>query len=207
LKKYTWAGIAIVGLLVSACGNAAPVEPTFSPQDIQSTAVAAAFTIVAETQAAAPSNTPVPPTVAVAPTDLPTETPSALPNVIELASPTIVPTFTSQPAASGATADPCNQPLTSWQGPSASFNFIYEYKPQGQDDRVVLSLWVMTDLGECGFLTDLSTGPVGQYTAAAFIDGAKSFKVFGGFRITEAQWDIIIRNDVIIAMGSCYPGC
>lgn len=205
MKKHTWAGIVILSLLISACGNAAPAEPTSNPQDIQNTAIAAAFTIVAETQAAIPTNTLIPATDTPAPTD----TPIPSPIIIE-ATPTLpaaTSTLTNQPVGSGPTADPCNKPLTSWQGPSASFNFVYEYTPQGNDDRVVLSLWVMTDLGECGFLTDLSTGPVGQYTAAAFVDGAKSFKVFGGFRITEASWDIVIRNDTIVALGGCYPNC
>ncbi|MCK7506395.1 MAG: hypothetical protein MZV70_21625 [Desulfobacterales bacterium] len=119
----------------------------------------------------------------------------------------VVATLTSQPAASGPTADPCNKPLTAWQGPSASLNIVYDYSPQGKDDKVVVSLWVMTDAGECGFLSDLSYGPAGQYTARAYVDGKKDFKVSGGFRITEAGWDIVIRNDKIIALGGCYPNC
>jgi hypothetical protein len=121
-----------------------------------------------------------------------------------LASPTVSP---SQPAASGPTADPCNKPLTSWQGPSATLNLVYDYSPQTKNDKVVVSLWVMTGQGECGFLYDLSSGPVGQYSAVAYIDSTKDFKVFGGFRITEAAWDIVIRNDTIVALGSCYPNC
>jgi hypothetical protein len=84
---------------------------------------------------------------------------------------------------------------------------LYEYSPQGKDDKVVVSMWVMTDLGECGYLYGLSTGPVGQYSVAAYVDGEKDFKVFGGFRITDATWDIAIRNDTIIALASCYPKC
>jgi hypothetical protein len=68
-------------------------------------------------------------------------------------------------------------------------------------------MWVMTELGECGFLPSVTSGPAGQYSVAAFIDGEKDFKVFGGFRITEATWDIVIRNDTIVALGSCYPKC
>lgn len=209
MKRYTWAGIAILSLLVSACGGT-PAEPTKSPEDIQATAVAAAFTIVAETQAAIPTNTPVPPTNTPIPTSPPTNTPLPLPTLVDLSSssPTAVPTFTTQPSASsGATADPCNGVLTSWQGPSANLNLAYDYSPQGKEDKVVVSLWVMSDRGECGFLADLSSGPVGQYSAAAFVDGTKDFKVFGGFRITEGTWKIVIRNDTILAMGSCYPNC
>ena len=68
-------------------------------------------------------------------------------------------------------------------------------------------MWVMSDLGECGYLYDLSSGPVGQYSVAAYVDGPKDFKVFGGFRLTEATWDIVIRNNTIVALGSCYPNC
>lgn len=208
MKKNMWAGMAILSLLLSACGGT-PVEPTISAEAVQATAVAAAFTVVAETQAAIPTNTPVPPTNTPLPTALPTDTPAPSPTSVELVntSPTIVPTFTSQPTTSSSGADPCNKPLTAWQGPSANFNIVYEYSPQAKDDKVVVSMWVMTDLGECGYLASLSTGPVGQYSVAAFVDGKKDFKVFGGFRITDAAWDIAIRNDAIIALASCYPSC
>lgn len=204
MRKHFWAGIAVASLLVSACGNARQVEKSADPQAIQNTAMAAAFTIVAQTQAAFPTNTAIPPTDTLTPTSAPSDTPIPLPT---LAEPTFAPSPTLQPAASNPTADPCLKPLSSWQGPSAGFNYIYEYKPQSNDDKVVISMWVMTDLGECGFLTDVSTGPAGQYTAVALIDGAKSFRVSGSFRITAARWDIVIRNDTITALGSCYPNC
>lgn len=202
MKRQIWAGIAILSLLLSACGGTTPAQSTTNPQDIQSTAVAAAFTIVAETEAAKPTQTAVPPTeTPLPPTDTPVPPPTAEPLT---ASPTAIP---SQPAASGPTADPCNKPLSSWQGPSATLNIVYDYSPQTKNDKVVVSLWVRTDQGECGFLYNLSSGPVGQYSAVAYVDSTKDFKVFGGFRITEAAWDIVIRNDKIIALGSCYPNC
>ena len=210
MKNNIWAGLAVLSLFLSACGSTAAVEPTLSAEDTQSTAIAAAFTIVAKTQAAIPTNTAVPTDTPV-PTALPTDTPAPSPTALELTdaslSPTVVPTFTSQPVSSEPTKDPCNKPLTAWQGPSANFNLLYEYSPQSKDDKVVVSMYVVTDLGECGYLYDLSTGPVGQYTVGAWVDGKKSFKVFGGFRITQASWDISIRNDRIIALASCYPNC
>lgn len=199
--------MVILGLLLSACGSQ-PTQTAISPEDIQSTAVAAAFTIVAETQAAVPTNTQVPPTETLPPTVPPTDTPVPSPTLDELLStPTIEPSATSQNTVSTGDDDPCNQPLTSWQGPSASIALDYDYSPQSKDDSVVVWLWVMTDLGECGYLYDLSTGPVGQYSAGAFIDGKKDFKVFGGFRITEGSWKLVIRNDSIVALGGCYPNC
>lgn len=206
MKKGIWISIIILSLLLSACGTQA--TPTTSAADIQNTAVAAAFTVVAQTQAAVPTNTTVPPTETASPTSPPTFTPLPSPTIdSSLMSPTAIPTFTAQPTSNSSNGDPCNQPLLTWQGPSANLSISYDYTPQKKDDKVVLSLWVMTDLGECGFLHDLSTGPVGQYTAAAFVDSTKDFKVFGGFRITQGSWKIVIRNDDIIALGGCYPNC
>lgn len=197
MTKTTWAGMAILSLFLSACGGA-PSEPTLSVEDIRSTAAAMAVTIIAETNAAVPTNTFIPLTDTPAPTNTPLPSPTA-----DLSSPTVAATFTL-PAP---TKDPCDKILSGWQGPSANLNIVYEYSPMSKDDRIVVSLWVMTDLGECGFLTDLSTGPAGQYTARAFVDGARDFRVSGSFRITEASWDIVIRNDTIVALGSCYPNC
>jgi hypothetical protein len=206
MNKYLWASTAILGLLISACGTQT-AEPSISAEDIQSTSIAAAFTIVAETQAAIPTNTPLPPTETASPTSLPTDTftPSPTSDPL-LITPTLAPSST--PQSSNSTGDdPCNKPLLSWQGPSTSIALAYDYSGQSKDDSVVVSLWVMTDLGECGFLYDLSTGPVGQYSAAAFIDGKKDFKVFGGFRLSEGSWKLVIRNDSIVALGGCYHNC
>jgi len=196
-------------LLVSAC--APQSTPTSNPVDVQSTAAAAAFTIIAQTQAAVPTATIIPPTEAPTqtPLPLPTDTPPSLPT---LATPDVfatgIPTFTPQLSQGSTTnQDPCNHALGSWQGPAAEFKIAYAYKPRSKDDKVVLSLWVSSEMGECGYLADISRGPAGQYTAAAFVDGKKDFKVFGSFRITEGRWTIIIRDDVIVAQGSCYPNC
>jgi hypothetical protein len=125
-----------------------------------------------------------------------------------LPTPTGIPTLAQQqPTAAsneGTSADECNKPLTAWQGPTASFNIVNETKPEG---KLVLSLYVVTTLGECGYLVDQSKGPIGSYSAGAFVDGKKSFKVFGGFQIIEGSWDIIVRNDKIVAVGGCYPNC
>jgi hypothetical protein len=206
MKHSTWIIITIFSLLVSACGSSA--TPTVNPADVQNTAIAAAFTVVAETQAAIPTDTPIPPTNTPSPTPPPTETPLPSPTLNSLlALPTGIPTFTAQPPSSTSSGDPCNQPLTSWKGPSANLTISNETKPQG---TLVLSLYVVTDLGECGYLyvySDSLSGPVGQYSAGAFVTGKQNFKVFGGFRITEGGWKIVVRNDKIIAMGSCYPNC
>lgn len=192
--------------LIGACAPQA--APTPSPVDIQHTAEAAAFTRVAQTLEAVPTHTSVPPTQTASPTLPPTLTslpsPTGDPLLASATSlPTTVPTAIPQPSDGSTPAD-CNKALTAWEGPSASLSIKNETNPEG---KLVLSLYVVTDLGECGYLADLSQGPVGQYSAAAFVDGKKDFKVFGGFRITQGNWKIVVRNDKIIAMGSCYPNC
>ena len=200
----------LLTLLVSACAPQA--APTANPVDVQHTAEAAAFTVVAETQAAMPTATPVPPTETPPPTALPTDTPPPLPTSGTQATlPTGIPTFTPQsPNASTNTdnnQDICNQPLTAWQGPTANFTIYNQTRPEG---TIVLSMYVTTTLGQCGYLIitgDSFSGPVGQYSAGAFITGKQNFKAFGGFNITEGNWKIVVKNDSIIALGGCYPNC
>ena len=94
MKKLTilFSILAISGL-VAGCGGGEPAAPTMSVADVQSTAVSAAFTIVAETQAAIPTNTPLPPT------ETPTSTPAATNTSVPL--PTLEATLTNTPASSG----------------------------------------------------------------------------------------------------------
>lgn len=206
MNKNIWIIVAILSLLISSCGTAG--TPTANPVDVQNTAVAAAFTMVAQTQAAIPTATSLPPTEAPTLTPLPTETLLPSPTLDPLvATSTNIPTFTPQASTSSSSGDSCNQPLTKWEGPSASLTVSNETNPKGE---IVLSLYVVTDLGECGYLyvySDSLTGPVGQYSAGAFVSGKKDFKVFGGFRITEGGWKIVVRNKDIVALGGCYPDC
>ena len=171
--------------------------------------------MVAETEAANPTATPFPPTDTPAPTALPTNTPPPLPTseAVGAVLPTNIPTFTPQsPNTSNNTnttgnQDVCNQPLTAWQGPTANFTIANQSKPQG---TIVLSMYVVTTLGQCGYLIitgDSFSGPVGQYSAGAFITGKQNFKAFGGFNITEGNWKIVVKNDSITALGGCYPNC
>jgi len=205
-------GVVFILLATSACAPQA--TPTANPVDIQHTAEAAAQTMVAETQGAVPTATPVPPTETASPTLPPSSTPLSLPTSGTPGSiPTGAPTFTQQVAqsqptsSSGGGTDNCNQPLTSWQGPTANFSISNQSKPQG---TIVLSMYVVTELGQCGYLIitgDGFSGPIGQYSAGAFITGRQNFKAFGSFRITEGNWAIVVKNDSIEARGGCYPNC
>ncbi|HEX6271164.1 MAG TPA: hypothetical protein VFZ43_13070 [Anaerolineales bacterium] len=103
MKRLTISSlISAMTLVISACG--AEAVPTINPVDVQSTAVAAAFTIVAETQAAIPTSTPLPPTETASPTVQPTDTPVSLPTLEVTVTPL---------AASTAGGDPCATRLLS----------------------------------------------------------------------------------------------
>jgi hypothetical protein len=194
-------GILLI-LLVSACAPQA--APTANPLDVQHTAEAAAFTMVAETQQSVPTNSPIPPTATSSPTLPPTLTSIPSATVDPALATVTVPPTTAPQQSSASTEENCNKPLTAWKVPTASFTIDNETRPEG---KLVISLYVETALGECGYLTDLSSGPVGFYSAGAFVDGEKNFKVFGGFQIQEGQWKIVVRNDKIVALGGCYPNC
>src|SRR5213083_450960 len=97
----TFTIVLAIAMIISACG--APTAPTVNPVDVQNTAVAAAFTVVAETQAAIPTVTSLPATEPPTQTSLPTNTPLALP--------TLEATFTAVPITNNngnATIDPCS---------------------------------------------------------------------------------------------------
>jgi hypothetical protein len=104
MKRYsTFAQILILALIVSACG-APQTTPTANPVDLQSTVAAAAFTLVAETQAAIPTATLPPPTV------IPTNTLETLVTLTPM--PTLDVTFTPLPTQNPYAGDPCvNQVL------------------------------------------------------------------------------------------------
>ena len=188
-------------MLVSACGGGQPTEPAFSAEDIQSTAVAAALTIVAETQAAIPTNTPLPPTETASPTPLPTETPIPLPTIDPL-----VPTATSVPTQQASGGDPCNAPLPgNVSGRDTKIQLVNNTKGD-----LVVSLYLnITPFGECGFrgyniapkdsitITDL---PQGCYNVSVFVnDPKKPSKAFGyGCINNPDKWTFQIYEDKVV---------
>jgi hypothetical protein len=197
---------AILTLVLTACGPTP--EPTMSPADVQGTAMAAAMTMVAETQAAIPTATPIPPTEIPSATPFPTNTVPPL----SLASPTqainalALPTNTPVPAS--GSNDPCNQTLTTWDGESAKIRVVNATKPQG---TIVLSIWVNTTMGQCGYIPANSNSfyiPMGTFSAGAFVTGKKDFKVFGGDVINRTgNYSLWITNDAILLKAGCAPDC
>jgi len=212
MKRF-WTITAIIVLLLTACGPEA--EPTMSPADVQGTAMAAAMTMVAKTQAAIPTATSIPPTEAPSATPFPTNTLPAptqpslpgVPTATQIVA--AAPTNTTAPSVGGN--DPCMQPLTSWQGDSAQMYLRNETKPKG---TVTLALGFTTNMGQCGIISarfDSSTTitvPMGTFWASAFVDGPKDFKVFGGDVINRTgNYSLWVENERIILKAGCAPNC
>jgi len=187
----------IMAILLSACGTTA--TPTIAPVDVQNTAMVAALTILAETQAAIPTNTLVPPTETPTETPLPTETPVILPSLE--ASPTA-----TQAAASG---DPCNAPLQTISGGNPA-------KIKIENDSgapITLSLYLnKTPFGDCGYrgysigkagsilITDLIQG---CYNVSVFVnDPKKPTKSFGyGCINNPDKWTFFVTRESVTLQG------
>lgn len=124
--------------LLTACGP--EPEPTMSPEDVQGTAVAAAWTIVAETQAAIPTATPIPPTNT--PTPIPTNT----------IAPLVLPTQPLEPLPTATTVsdnDDCNRLLNiGLAGPTSPILIVNKTKAPV---NVSLGLSYKNVFGECGY--------------------------------------------------------
>jgi hypothetical protein len=156
--------VVLLAVVLTACGPQG--TPTASPEEVQGTAEAAAWTMVAMTQQAIPTNTPVPPTETPSPTPLPTFT--ALPQpTLEL----IIPTATVQSQTQGNCEGPLN---VAEAGPQS--NIRIENETGGS---VTLSLWLSGNaFGQCGFLSYslaknqklIVSIPKGEYYAFALID-------------------------------------
>lgn len=199
--------IASIALVLTACSPAA--EPTMDPASIQGTAMAAALTMIAETQAAIPTATLIPPTEIPSSTPLPTNT--VAPFVLETPTQNINALPTNSPVPQSGSNDPCNQPLTTWDGESAQIRLENKTKPQG---LVTASLFFTTKFGQCGYIssqfngTSTLTVPIGTFSAGAFVDGPKDFKIFGGGTISRpGNYSLWFENEAIILKAGCAPNC
>jgi len=190
MQKVSLFYILVASLLLASCSNAATV-PTQPKVDDQS---AATVVTSAHTQEPISTDTVSPPTSTITDTPAPTLT--------------LEPTFTLAPTDTAIpTTSPCNQPLKSWKVPTVSFSIVNETKPKG---KIILSMSALTSLGECGYLIingSSFSGPVGSYSAFAYVTGDKNFTVSGSFVIKNVPYKIIVRNEKIVEMYSCYPHC
>jgi hypothetical protein len=132
--------IATIAMLISACG--APAAPTVNPVDVQNTAIAAAMTMVAQTQAAIPTNTPLPPTETPTQTPAVTDTPLPSPTLAVTLAPTLPPTSTPG-------GDPCaTRPLSPQKGKETKIRVVNTTKV-----AVTVSMFLNETAahGECGW--------------------------------------------------------
>jgi len=198
----------LLTLLLSACG--AQATPTISPVDVQNTAIAAAFTMVAQTQASIPTATPLPPTETPAPTALPTNTLPPLPTLdLPTASSFLQPT--TAPTSSGG--DNCVHPLD--MGEAGPKHKTLVKNQSGGSANLSLNLYTPNAFGQCGAIS-YSLGknesvmaelPSGYWFAYAWLTlkGNQSTSS-GSFFVQPSQFDkleLCIRKDNIIYGASC----
>jgi hypothetical protein len=200
MKKLLVFIIALTAL-VSACGP--EPEPTLSAADVQGTAVAAAWTMVAETQAAIPTATPVPPTEAPSPTPpLPTNT------IAPLVAPTLQiqqPTAAAQATVADICSDLKHVIPADAAGPKTTIRIVNEHKVP-----VTISLYLNeTVFGECGYRSyaltkngdTVQTLPQGCYSAWAWSQDPKEAFNSSGYGLcanNSDKWTMFIRGEVII---------
>jgi hypothetical protein len=203
----TFVTLVAITMLISACGS--PAAPTVNPVDIQNTAAAAAFTMVAQTQAAVPTETPLPPTEAPTQTSLPTETLLPSPTALDIAlSPTTAPT--TSVGQGNATVDPCStRTLSAPRGRETVIRIVNTTKVP-----VTLSLYLNeTEAhGECGYrgytlaknndvvITDLVQG---CYSIWAWSDDPRGkFNSSGGGCINNPdKWTFEISESMVKFVG------
>jgi len=208
MKRFSILTVVVIAMLISACG--APAAPTMQAVDVQNTAVAAAFTMVAQTQAAIPTATPLPPTEPPTQTPLPTNTPLPLPTSATLAvlsSPTAVSVSSSSGSSGG---DPCaTRVLSKPEGKETTIRIVNTTKL-----GVTVSLYLneTASKGACGYrsftltknndivYTDLVQG---CYNLWAWSENAKGKFTSSGFGCINNpdKWTFEIRESNIKFIG------
>jgi hypothetical protein len=136
----TFAIAVLLVTIISGCGGQ-PAVPTISPEEVQGTAISAASTMVAQTQAAIPSATPLPPTATFTFTPIFTDTPVASPT------PAISPT--PLPPTRDPNADPCDTRVLS--APRGRSTVIRIVNTTRQPITVSIYLNETASHGECGY--------------------------------------------------------
>jgi hypothetical protein len=180
-----------LSVLLTACG--AQGTPTMSPADVEGTAVSAAWTMVAATQNAIPTITPLPPTEIPSPTPLPTFTPLALPTL-----PLVLPTSTT-----AASAGNCLGPIDFGEAGKLKRVRI-ENESGGTLSPLSLNLWTPNAFGQCGAMSlNMNIGgkevvelPVGSWYAYAWINlkNGKQSTSEGSFILPQGGDDLVILH-------------
>jgi hypothetical protein len=135
MRRVLYALIGVVVLVTAAC---APAVPTIDPAQVQASAMAAASTMIAMTQAAIPTATEVPPTPIPSPTVLP---------------PTLAPLPTvPSPTASGTTGDDCNHLFDLAATGNARTPVKINNLTKGPAN-ISLGMFQKNAFGQCGYLS------------------------------------------------------
>jgi hypothetical protein len=208
MLKKTITVLFALTILLTACGPEA--TPTMSPADVQGTAVAAAWTVVAETQAAIPTATPLPPTPLPSPTLQPTFTPPPLATSgVATQNP-----VAALPTSTSASADSCLMPLD--MGEAGPKKRVRVENDTGGPLNLSLTLYEKNAFGQCGALSWANVGknakfiieiPSGSWFAYAWITlpGGGSSESAGSFFLGPSKTDdllrLIVKKDVIGIVG------
>lgn len=143
MKLFKTFAIAVLLItLISGCGGQSAV-PTISAEEVQSTAISAASTMVAQTQAAVPTATLPPPTATFTFTPVFTETP--------IASPTPIISSTPAPPTTDPNVDPCSTRVLS--APRGRETVIRIVNTTNQPVTVSMYLNETASHGACGYRT------------------------------------------------------
>lgn len=197
--------MTLIAVLATACASQ-PAVPTLSPEEVQGTAISGALTIVAQTQAAIPTATPLPPTETPSPTPLPTFTPLPLPT-LDLA---ILPTATTAPSTSGGT---CSGLMNIAEaGPQSNVRF--ENRTSGGTVGLSIFMYAPNAFAQCGNMPSnpytiiknaslVVSLPKGSYYAYAWVTYSDG-DVAGvdGYFINKIgddhQFPVLIKDEAII---------
>jgi hypothetical protein len=197
MKRLSILTILVLAMLISACG-AEPPPPTINAADVQNTAVAAAMTMVAQTQAAIPTATLPPPTETPTETPLPTNTVPPLPTL------NVTFTSTTAPVSNNSSGDPCQtRVLSPERGRETIIRVVNTTKV-----TVTVSMYLNETAahGECGYrsfqlsknndivYTDLVQG---CYDLWAFSSSSDVNARGGGCINNPDKWTFEIREDMI----------
>lgn len=200
-----------LAVFLTACGTQG--TPTMAPVDVQNTAVAAAWTMVAETQLAIPSATPLPPTEVPSPTPLPTFTPEQLQvlSTLPVATLPIISLPTSTVAAVGGCTDTTQlnvaeagitSPIRIENESGGTLTYVTFYLNEGTNK-----------FGQCGNIAvykvtpgawvtlQLPKGTYSAYASISYKNGSSGF-ARGGFTLNQGFEDIvsvIVRQEIIVA--------
>ena len=170
--------IAMLSILLSACGAVIPAEETPPPltgEDIQSTAISMAWTMAAQTQTAMPTATYT------------LEPPTATFTPIFTATPifTNTPIFTAAPVAT-ATKEGEIKMLSSWDGPSTRLLIINDTKA-----TATVSLYLTEGSNELGYYGYIIV-PVLEKNGSALVYAPKQgyYSVFAWMAGKDRKWSV-----------------